>query len=264
MNRVSTDHLRLTSYHAIPMKKTFLFLATLFAFGAAGYAQVSVIPKGGLTLSTISRPNNSGFVFENPNVMSLSGFVAGVGFDLPIAGDGFFSVQPELLYIQKGYKAEATTDVGFLVQTDSYNYLEVPVLARINFGSERVKLYVNAGPSFAYALNGRFTRNVTLGPLSLSTEGKNVFKEEPENSIGDDEYLSPKYFSRVDAGVQFGGGIGLKVGPGAVLLDARYGMGLTNFFKGNRDNDMPNDDRANVQNRVFAFTLGYAIPLGGQ
>jgi hypothetical protein len=246
------------------MKKTFLFLATLFAFGAAGFAQVSVIPKAGFTLSTISLPNNSGVAFEEGDVMSLSGFVAGIGFNVPIAGDGFFSVQPELLYIQKGYKVEAAVDQGSLVQTDSYNYLEVPVLARINFGSERVKLYVNAGPSFGYALNGRFTQNVTVGPLSLSTEGKNIFKEEPDNSIGDDEYLSPKYFNRVDTGVQFGGGLGLKVGPGAVLLDARYGMGLTNFFKGNRDNGTSNDDQANVQNRVFAFTLGYAIPLGGK
>ena len=246
------------------MKKTFLLLAILFAFGAAGYAQVSVIPKAGLTFSTIGLPNNSGFVFEKDDVMSLSGFVAGIGFDLPIAGDGFFSVQPELLYIQKGYKVEAAGDQGTLELTDSYNYLEVPVLAKINFGSERVKLYVNAGPSFAYALNGRFTQNVSLGPLSFSDEGKNIFKEEPDNSIGDDAYLSPKYYNRVDVGVQFGGGLGLKVGPGAVLLDARYGMGLTNFFKGNRDNSTADDDRANVQNRVFAFTLGYAIPLGGK
>lgn len=246
------------------MKKTFLFLAILFASGAAGYAQVSVIPKVGLTRSTISLPNNSGFAFEKDDVMSLPGFVAGIGFDLPIAGDGFFSVQPELLYIQKGYRVEAAGDQATLEETDAYNYLEVPVLAKINFGSERVKLYVNAGPSFAYALNGRFTREISGGLLASSTAGKNIFAEEPDNSTGDDQYLSPKYFNRVDAGVQFGGGIGLAVGPGAVLLDARYGMGLTNFFKGNRDNGTSNDDRANVQNRVFAFTLGYAIPLGGK
>jgi len=246
------------------MKKTFLLLATFFALGAAGHAQVSVIPKVGLTFSTVSLPNNSGYDFKKDDVMSLPGFAAGIGFNLPIAGDGFFSVQPELLYIQKGYKVESTGDQGSLEQTDSYNYLEVPVLARINFGSERVKLYVNAGPSFAYALNGRFSQFVAVGPLSFSTEGKNIFGEEPENSIGDDAYLSPKHYNRVDAGVQFGGGIGLKAGRGAVLLDARYGMGLTNFFKGNRDNGTPTDDRANVQNRVFAFTLGYAIPLGGK
>jgi hypothetical protein len=158
------------------MKKTFLLLSALLAFGTASHAQVSVIPKGGLTLSTVHLPNNSGIVFEKDNISSLPGFVAGLGVNLPIAGDGFFSVQPELLYIQKGYKVEAASDQGSLVQTDSYNYLEVPVLAKINFGTERVKLYVNAGPSFAYALNGRFTQNVTLGPLSLSTEGKNIFK----------------------------------------------------------------------------------------
>lgn len=246
------------------MKSTLLLLVTLFAFGAAGHAQVSVIPKGGLTYSTVSLPNNSGVAFDKDDVMSLPGFTAGIGFDLPIAGEGFFSVQPELLYIQKGYRAKTTGDLGSREETDSYNYLEVPVLAKINFGSERVKLYVNAGPSFAYALNGRFTQKITAGPLSFADEGKNIFGEVPDNSIGDDAYLSPRHYNRVDAGVQFGGGIGLQVGPGAVLLDARYGMGLTNFFKGNRDNGDSDDDRANVQNRVFAFTLGYAIPLGGR
>jgi hypothetical protein len=246
------------------MKKTFLLLSALLAFGTASHAQVSVIPKGGLTLSTVHLPNNSGIVFEKDNISSLPGFVAGVGFAIPVAGDGFFSVQPELLYVQKGYQATLTGGVGSLEFTDAYNYLEVPVLGKINFGTERVKLYVNAGPSIAYALNGRFTQEVSAGPLSNSSEGRNIFGEVPDNSTGNDEYLSPRYFNRVDVGAHFGGGVGLQVGPGAVLLDARYGLGLTNFFKGNRDNGTPDDDRANVQNRVFAFTLGYAIPLGGK
>jgi hypothetical protein len=246
------------------MKKLFLLLFSLFVFGAAGYAQVMVIPKGGLTRSSIHLSNTSGFALNQEDVSSLRGFTAGVGFQIPIAGDGFFSVQPELLYVQKGYKAESAGDVGTLRLTDSYNYLEVPVLGKINFGTERVKLYVNAGPSFAYALNGRFSQDISAGPLAFSNKGKNIFKAEPDNSTGTDEYLDPKYFNRVDVGVQFGGGVGLAVGPGAVLLDARYGMGLTNFFKGNGDNSTPNDDQANVQNRVFAFTLGYAIPLGSE
>ncbi len=246
------------------MKKILLLLSSFLAFGAAGHAQVLVIPKGGLTLSTIHLPNNSGFAFGQENVSSLRGFAAGVGFQIPVAGDGFLSVQPELLYLQKGYQVDATTDEGSLRLTDSFNYLEVPVLGKISFGSQRVKLYVNAGPSVGYALNGRFTQKISGGLLAFDNAGKNIFGEEPDNSIGDDEYLSPRYFNRVDVGVQFGGGIGLAVGPGAVLLDARYGLGLTNFFKGNPDNGTTDDDRANVQNRVLAFTLGYAIPLGGK
>jgi hypothetical protein len=140
----------------------------------------------------------------------------------------------------------------------------VPVLGKLTFGGKRVKAYVNAGPSVAYALNGRFTQEISGGLLAFSSESKYVFGEEPDNSIGDDTYRSPKYYNRVDVGVQFGGGLGLAVGPGTVLLDARYGMGLTDFFKGNPDNGTESDDQSNLQNRVFAFTLGYAIPLGGK
>jgi hypothetical protein len=245
------------------MKNAFLLLASLIASGYAAHAQVSLIPKGGFTLSTVRLTNNSGFAFSQSEVGYQPGFAAGIGLNVPVASNGFFSVQPELLYLQKGYRVEAAGDEGSTLRlTDAFNYLEVPVLAKINFGTERLKLYVNAGPSVGYALNGRFKQDISGGLLAFSTESKNVFGEEPDNSIGDETYLSPKYYNRVDVGVQFGGGIGLVVGPGMVLLDARYGMGLTNFFKGNPDNSISDDDQPNVQNRVSAFMLGYAIPLG--
>jgi hypothetical protein len=247
------------------MKKTFLLLASLFASGYAAHAQVSVIPKGGLTLSTVRTSGGSGFDFSQGDVRYQPGFAAGIALDVPVAGNGFFSVQPELLYVQKGHGVEAAGDGGSAVRlTETFNYLEVPVLGKFNFGGERVKAYVNAGPSVAYALNGRFTQDISGGLLAFSSESKYVFGEEPDNSIGDDTYRSPKHYNRVDVGMQFGGGFGLKVGPGTVLLDARYGLGLTNFFKGRTDNDITSDDQPNLQNRVFAFTLGYAIPLGGK
>jgi hypothetical protein len=247
------------------MKKIFLLLASLFASGYAVHAQVSVIPKGGLTLSTIRLSSGSGFDFSQRDITYQPGFAAGIGFNVPVAGNGFFSVQPELLYVQKGHGVEATGDGGSALRlTETFNYLEVPVLGKLNFGTGRVKAYVNAGPSVAYALSGRFTQEISGGLLAFSSESKYIFGEEPDNSIGDDTYRSPKYYNRVDVGVQFGGGLGLAVGPGTVLLDARYGMGLTDFFKGNPDNGTESDDQSNLQNRVFAFTLGYAIPLGGK
>ena len=247
------------------MKNTFLLLALLVVSGYATHAQVSLIPKVGLTLSTVRLPNNSGFTYSQSKVGYQPGVTAGIGLNVPVAGNGFFSVQPELLYLQKGYQVEAAGDEGSTLRlTDTFNYLEVPILAKVNFGTKRVKLYINAGPSIGYALNGRFTQDISGGLLAFSTKSKNVFGEEPDNSIGDETYLSPKYYNRVDVGVQFGGGIGLAVGPGTVLLDARYGMGLTNFFRGNPDNGTESDDQPNMQNRVLAFTLGYAIPLGSK
>ena len=48
----------------------------------------------------------------------------------PIGG-GFFIVQPELHWLQKGYKLDAITGNNI---TSTLNYLELPLLLRVNFG----------------------------------------------------------------------------------------------------------------------------------
>ncbi len=158
----------------------------------------------------------------------------GAGFNFPVDADGFLSIQPELLYIQKGVGAKSgntTADVHI-------NYLELPVLVKISFGSETIKGYVNAGPSIGYALSGK----TKIG----STTSKITF-DDTDN--------------RTDFGLQFGGGVGFQAGPGSILLDLRYGYGLTNTSKtpsGGNSSDYKS------QNRVVAVSVGYAIPLGGK
>ncbi|QHT66010.1 PorT family protein [Rhodocytophaga rosea] len=210
------------------MKKIVLLTALVFTLGFAANAQSYIIPKGGVVFSNYK---NTGSGIEG-----RTGFVGGLGLSIPVTSDNFFTIQPELLYIQKGAKFAtnlATTRVG-----DTYiNYFELPVLAKINFGGESFKLYVNGGPSVSYALFGK-TNNTDI-------------------EFGDGADVS--FNNRIDLGLQFGGGIGIKAGPGDILLDARYGLGLSNLL----DDPIAGTDNE-LQNRVFAFTVGYAIPLGGR
>ena len=200
------------------MKRTFLLLAFMLTLGTVAQAQVSLIPKGGITLSNIN------FNEDRPDQKSRLGYVAGLGLNIPITSDNFFSIQPELLYIQQGTR--------FNGGSYGLNYAQLPLLLKINFGVEGFPIYVNAGPSFGYLLN-------------------------PPASIGDYPLTDPK---RLDIGLQFGGGFGVKAGPGNVLLDARYGFGITDI------NNIANgtDAQNKTKNNVFQFTVGYAIPLGGQ
>ncbi|HEX8532430.1 MAG TPA: porin family protein [Cytophagales bacterium] len=200
------------------MKRTFLLLACILTLGTVAQAQVSIIPKGGITLSNIN------FDQDYPGQKSRLGYVAGLGLNFPITSDNFFSIQPELLYIQQGTKLTA----------GSYglNYAQLPLLLKINFGGEGFPIYVNAGPSFGYLLN-------------------------PPTSIGDFKFTDPK---RLDIGLQFGGGFGVKAGPGNVLLDARYGFGITDINNVASGTDAQNKSK----NNVFQFTVGYAIPFGAQ
>lgn len=227
------------------MKKSFLLLATLFLLGWTVQAQVYLIPKAGITSSNVN------FDQDLANQKSNMGFVGGLGISFPITSDNFIAIQPEILYIQKGYKADA----GVLAFNNdntrvNYNYLEVPLLLKVNFGEDAFKAFVNGGPSFGYALGGR--------ARSDNQDSKIKFGDDAPTS--DVTYLNPDNYNRLDIGIQFGVGAGIAAGPGDLTLEARYGIGLTDF---NNISGAP-DSQNKSKNRVIALMLGYAIPFGGR
>jgi hypothetical protein len=218
--------------HLTAMKKLLIVVAFLTIIGYSAQAQTMLIPKGGAVFSNL-KTNESG-------VSGRTGFVAGLGFGIPITSDNFFMIQPEILYIQKGANF-STTGTTTRVGNTYINYAELPVLAKINFGGESFRAYVNAGPSVSYALFGRTNQNGAVVDVKF----------------GDDADVT--FNNRIDFGLQFGGGIGFKAGPGDILLDLRYGLGLSNLL----DRPVAGTD-SEAQNRVYALTLGYAIPLGSR
>jgi hypothetical protein len=232
------------------MKTTVLLLLSWVTLCRVAQAQMSIIPKAGVTFSSID-------FNEDPidGKKTKTGLVIGAGLNLPVVED-FFSIQPELLYIQKGMAYEGTLtdpDVGNFDYelNQTINYLEIPVLAKISFGGDAFKAYVNAGPSLGLGLGGKSSIKFAFG---------NQTEEEDEDvKFGSDD--DADYDNRIELGAQFGGGIGYKIGPGALLLDIRYGLGLSNLYKA--DDDMSSDE-AKSKNRVIAISLGYAIPFGGK
>jgi hypothetical protein len=212
------------------MKKVFSLLVILAVFSVSASAQSYLLPKGGITFSNLNVNNDA--------VEGRTGFVAGLGLGIPLTPDNFFVIQPEVLYIQKGANFAANQNQTFVGQT-TLNYLEVPVLGKINFGGEAFRLFVNAGPSVAYSLGGT-TNN---GEANIA--------------FGDDATATLN--NRLDFGAQFGGGFGFRAGPGDILLELRYGLGLSNIL-----NTQIAGADTEAQNRVFALMLNYAIPLGSR
>ncbi|HYG38481.1 MAG TPA: porin family protein [Cytophagales bacterium] len=199
------------------MKKTILLFFTFFSVVTISMAQVSLVPKAGITIANLA------FDDDFDSQKSLIGFTGGLGFNFALTPDEFLSLQPEVLYVQKGAAAEpAGVDFKYTL-----NYLEVPVLVKIGFGSDVVKAYVNLGPSVSYLLNSKL-------------KGDNFsFAQE-----GDDE-------KRLDFGANFGGGIGFALGAASsIFLDARYNAGLADVFDGQKS-----------KNQVFYLTAGFKVPL---
>jgi hypothetical protein len=210
------------------MKKLFVLVAALLTVSVATHAQtVSIMPKAGVSVSRLNFKNDA-----YRDEQSRAGLTFGAA--VPIRTGSWFTVQPELLYVQRGgnFRLAESGSLGSKTET-RLNYLELPVLARANMGP----VFLLAGPSLGMSLNGKTETAGTKRDVNFGNRT--------------DEYR------RADLGLQVGGGLALNAGPGQLTVDARYGFGLTDI-----DNVSGNSNR--TRNGVWAFTLGYAIPLGSK
>jgi len=189
------------------MKKLVLAAVLALGFTGANAQELQIIPKAGVNLSTqtINLTNGEKYKF---------GFQGGVGLNIP-TGVKNFSVQPEINFVNKG----TTVKIGSDKEKYNFNYLEVPVLAKYNFGM----FYVNAGPSIGYLVGKDKKLDATYGDLK-----------------------------KINFEVQMGGGVAIPAGPGKVIVDARYGLGL---------NNISDEAGTNVKNRSIQLSVGYAIKL---
>lgn len=207
------------------MKKLLLTLVVLISFHVLSHAQTfQVMPKAGLSLSAMNFQNSS-YVDEKIR----AGFTAGLAFSVKVTEK--FSIQPELLFTQKGanYKRRIMDVTGPEIQT-RLHYLEIPVMARYHVD----RFYLGAGPAFNLALGGK----------------SKVCGTETDIKFGD----GVNELRRTDVTLLFGGGAMFPLGKGNLVLDVRYGVGLSDI-----DNVSGSNDR--TRNNHIAVTVGYALPV---
>ncbi|MCL1675144.1 porin family protein [Elizabethkingia meningoseptica] len=195
------------------MKK--ILVLTAIALGIAGMNAQQTKSESGIELIPRAGINISNQSIKNVSgEKSKVGFVGGIGVNIQ-TGVKSFSIQPEVNFISKGTKVKSNG----ITETYNFNYIEIPVLAKYSFGP----LYVNAGPSIGF-LTGKSDK-------VKAAYGKT---------------------HSVDFGIQMGAGLAIPAGPGKLIIDGRYNLGL---------NNISNEKGQSVKNRGVAITLGYAIPL---
>jgi len=170
--------------------------------------------------------------FWDDEVEMEPGLQAGLVSNIKISE--LLSVQPELLYTVKGYKFESPDRTV----TGKYDYLDVPVLAKITIGEGPVQGFVTLGPTFSYWMGGenRFkSRNLE-------------FTEDIEFEDDDDGVEN-----RFEAGASLGLGVAFNTGAGAFNLDLRYGTGFTSVYE--------SDDDSKLRNENFGISLAYLFSL---
>ena len=189
--------------------------------------QISLGFQGGLSLATVG---GSDLDLFDPGYRK--GFGLGAFLELPV-GD-VLSIQPEILYLQKGFhESEQGVDVTFAL-----DYVEIPVLLRINVPVEgTVAPYFLVGPALGFKA------------------GCEVTGEEGGVEVKVDCDEAEAEIKSLDFGGVVGGGISFEAGPGNIHVGARYNYGLTSLDDSGEDED--------VKNRAFSFLAGYSFPVGG-
>lgn len=195
--------------------------------------QLSVGARGGYVRSTISwdatEPVETSW---NPN------FHIGAVSRLEIHQN--FALQLEVWYVEKGSGASLpaeSADGDF-----ELSYLEIPLLAqvRVPLGPDsRVTPRLFAGPSVALELDCGVSLIIDGDVVNWDCDAPNIEVERKTTAVD----------------LVFGAGIDIQAGPGAILLDAMYDLGLTNL------NDNPEAPDDTIKSKAWLLSLGYLVPV---
>ncbi|MFD2999597.1 porin family protein [Pontibacter toksunensis] len=221
-----------------------LIVAIGMAIAAEGQS-LSVGPRVGASFTTFRALGGNDSYRESFNDEYDYAIGAQFGAVFNFSVSKIVSIQPEILYSQKGYETHqpsvAGDPTGDISSKLRMNYLEVPVMARISFGGENFKSFVTAGPSAGYWMNGKSW---------FSFAGR----EEEKSYEFQDRYVDSMKDNRLDISANVGVGVAYNVGAGALNLDIRYGFGLSGISK--YENDRPSDE-PKVGHRTFGVSLAY-------
>ena len=176
--------------------------------------------KGGFAFADIP---NLASELEEPNATTSlrTGFAVGA---FATIGFGSVAIQPEVIYTQKGVKADVTAagmTGGFKFKA---NFIDIPVLARVTFGSV-VRGYVFGGPSVNFRVDATLTSLLLDRPV--------------EEDVSED-------VEKMEFALVVGGGV--EVGP--LIVEGRLSEGLTNLAK-NADSGS-----TAVKSRTFLLLAG--------
>ncbi len=194
--------------------------------------------KAGLNVSDVSGTPE----YWDEATEGKAGFTGGVFLNYALNDN--FSLQPELLFTQKGFRSKLFDEIDLfeIDLTVSFNYFELPVLAKYAFSADKkFRPTLFAGPSFAYCSSS----TLTFSSWILS---------------GEIDFSSVTHTT--DFGIVLGGGFDYVLERGTIVFDARFTYGFTNVivsgdFEINGDTETINED--DFKNYGLSFMIGYAF-----
>lgn len=209
------------------MKKSLLFtlLAACLLLSGQLFAQDFGVRVG---LNSTNATIDVGDIEVNTD--GQTNLALGVFLNLPV-GTEVFSIQPELTYLNRGYKLGES--LGVNIGSDvSIAYFDLGALARLNFGAdEPLGFYIGAGPYFSYALSGTVE----------------IAGDETDIDFDTDEYNRSE--------LQVAGAAGITINAGLKFFgEVRYMGSLSN---------QSSVDNVDIRQRALGVHVGIMVPIGG-
>ena len=204
------------------MKKmiwSFAFACCFISFNLQGQSYFQA--KVGAVVANVNNTVN-GVEIDTKSNLDLQ---IGIGLELGIIPA--FSIQPEVMYLGRSYKADI---LGQEVR-QNFAYIDVGALAKLRFGAENpINAYIGAGPFLNYAISGK--------TKIAGIEDKVVFDEDG--------------IKRTDFSIAAALGLNFNLSDLGFFADVRYILGLGDLDE--------NPDRE-VKNRTIGITAGIMVPL---
>jgi len=238
-----------------------VFLGLLLAAGVAGYGtEVKLGVHGGLSIPNIRGNQNDPF---SKGFASRQGPFFGIFMEKELAPH--WSLVAEVNYTSQGGLRKGpqpiTMDLGPGLPPVLYanfrnetilDYLEVPIMGRLAFGN-KVRFFVNAGPYVGILIRARA---VTEGMSALFLDEDLTMPISGEVDLGADTNVKDSLKS-TNLGLIGGGGLMYPLGPGDLILEAHFQLGLTTIQK-----DVETSGKS--QTGAVVVSLGYSFPLAAK
>lgn len=212
---------------------------------SATTAQFSFGVRSGITWTNVHKTDALNSL--TPDFHSVESFQIGALAEYKITDH--FAIQPELNFQKQGFALDEGLDaplfgmdlpVGVKSET-RFSYLSMPVLAKYEFGNDKLRFHVMAGPAVSYATAGKIdTKAKVLVDINLGSTDINL------DNLND--------FNRWEASAVAGAGVSYDAGFGKLFADFRYQHGFTEVY------NIPVVDEK-VTNRGFGLSAGIMIPL---
>lgn len=225
------------------LNKIFTSLALLSCFTFSVFSQRTYEPKfyiGGHAGISLSRVNFSPSVPQS----FLIGKQGGVSFRY--AEESHFGLIGELNFMQRGWTE--TFEDAPLSYHRTINYLNIPILTHIFFGSEHFKVFFNLGPEISFMIGESSSSNFDTSNVESVTDFPKTHRS---------EQYGLNVTTKFDYGISAGTGIELIIAKKhSIMLDGRFYYGLGNIFPSHKT-----DYFSASPNMSIVVSLGYMFRL---